>query len=56
MTTSTSELFQYINMTEEYTEMTQEDCEMIKTYINNYIDAMYKAMVHLGSCENRFDK
>ncbi|MED2128931.1 hypothetical protein P4V88_27485 [Bacillus thuringiensis] len=44
------------NSVEEYTEMTQEDCEMIKTYINNYIDAMYKAMVHLGSCENRFDK
>ncbi|MGE6615753.1 hypothetical protein [Bacillus mycoides] len=46
----------YANSIEEYQEMAQEDCERIKTYINNYIDAMHKAMVHLGSCENRFDK
>lgn len=35
------------NTFEEYEKLVHEDCEMIKKTINNYIDAMGKAMIHL---------
>ena len=41
------------NTFEEYEELVHEDCEMIKT-INNYIDAMGKAMLHLGTCVDKW--
>ncbi|TKH46290.1 hypothetical protein FC698_18105, partial [Bacillus cereus] len=44
------------NTFEEYEELVHEDCEMIKKTINNYIDAMGKAMLHLGTSVDKWEK
>ncbi|OWW08954.1 hypothetical protein BUE63_15555 [Bacillus sp. MB353a] len=48
--------YQCANTFEEYEELVEEDCELIKMTINNYIDAMGKAMLHLGESVDRWKK